>query len=372
MDEKKLNELNGYLESMDLPFRHPLVEALIRDDLAGRGENADDVTTRIYNLAGSVPPGEEASLLFEQIIFDLFREQKKAFDQDDDDLVAPMRERLLTLLDRWTLLTDFLQEDKQSDMRGRDEIVREMDELLQFVHGLLDRVNHPADENGESLGELDFLTQQSEEVLVRIMEKIDEILNPRQPHVHPEGKEIILTLKISLADLSRPVWRRLKVSGQINLAQFHLVLQKTMGWWDLYGHQFEQAGQFWGKKSDDDKKDIQDEEGCLLQTLLEEEDDLLHYHYDLPEGWHHKIYVESVQELPAGKAVDSPYVIECLEGAGACPPEDCGGPEGFRMLIASLKEDASPDLKADFAWVGDFEPDAFSVADTNKELKALL
>lgn len=371
MEEKELNKLNEYLKSMDLPFQYPLVEALIRNDLADRSGDAEDITTRLYKLADSVPPGEEASLLFEQLIFDLFKEQKVSFDKDDDELVAPMRERLMTLLDRWTLLTDFLHEDDKTEIRGREEILREMNELLQFSQGLLNRVNHPADEDGESLGELDFLTQQSEEVLIRIMEKIDEILNPPQVHEHPDGKEFILTLKVSLSDLSRPVWRRIRVSGQINLAQFHFVLQKTMGWWDLYGHQFEQAGRYWGK-SDDEKKEIEEEEGSLLQTLLEEEDDLLHYFYDIPEGWHHKIIVESVTETAPAAPEIRGFVLECLDGVGACPPEDCGGPEGFRMLLASLKDNASSDLKEDFAWVGDFDPDNFSVLEINKELKTLL
>lgn len=377
MEEKKLNQLNEYLKSMDLPFQYPLVEALIRNDLAARSGDAEDIATRLYQLADSVTPGEEASLLFEQLIFDLFKEQKSGFNRNDDELVAPMRERLMTLMDRWTLLTDFLQEDDQADMTGREEITRDMDELLKFTQGLLNRVNHPADEDGESLGELDFLTQQSEEVLIRIMEKIDEIINPSQINDSQNGKESVLTLKVSLAGLSRPVWRRIKVSGQINLAQFHLVLQKTMGWWDLYGHQFEQAGQFWGKSADEKKekedlKELEDEEGCLLQTLLEEEDDLLHYFYDIPEGWHHKILVESVNETDAVAPEVRGFVLECLDGIGACPPEDCGGPEGYRMLLASLKDDAPKDLKEDFAWVGSFEPDNFSVLDINKELKTLL
>lgn len=370
MEEKKLNQLNEYLKSMDLPFQYPLVEALIREDLAKGQGDADEIAERLYKLADSVPPGEDASLLFEQIIFDLFKEQKAGFDKDDDELVAPMRERLMNLLDRWTLLTDFLHEEDQVGMKSREEIVREMNELLNFSQGLLNRANHPADEDGESLGEMDFLTQQSEDVLIRIMEKIDEILNPPRIQDHPDGKESILTLKVSLNDLPRPVWRRIKVSGQINLAQFHFVLQKTMGWWDLYSHQFEQAGRLWGKM--DDTKGIEPEEDCLLQSLLEEEDDLLHYYYDIPEGWHHKIFVESVEELDTPCSENRGFILECLDGGGACPPEDCGGPEGFRMLLASLKEDASTDLKEDFAWVGPFEPDAFSVLEINKELKTLL
>ncbi|MDA3956102.1 plasmid pRiA4b ORF-3 family protein [Oceanispirochaeta sp.] len=367
MDDEKLDQLNGYLKAMDLPFAHPLVEALIREDLAGRGEGYADLTTRIYTLAGSVPPGENAPLLFEQLIFDLFKLQKAQFDRDDDEIVAPLRLRLLTLFDRWMQLNDFLQEKEQNEQKGILEVLREMDELLQFVQNLLNRVNHPSEENPESLGELDFLIQQSEEVLIRIMERIDEILHPPVSHEHVRS-DSILTLKITLSDLPGTVWRRIRVSGQMTLAQFHAVLQKSMGWWDLYNHRFEQAGQFWGHPGSEDQPVLPEEE-CLLLSLLEEEDDLLHYYYDLAESWYHKIIVEKVE---SPEKEQTGYVLECLAGEGACPPEDCGGPEGFRMLLASLNPSASQDLKEDFSWVGDFDPTQFSVMTVNKELKELL
>ena len=367
MEEKELNKLNGYLKAMDLPFSHPLVEALIREDLTGTGEGYSDLTSRIYTLAGSVPPGEKAPLLFEQLIFDLYKDHRETFDRSIDERLAPSRSRLLILFDRWMQLSDFLQEDEQKELSGIELVQRELDDLLLSVQNLLNRMNHPGDESPDFAGELDFLTRQSEEALIRIMERIDEILHPSLPK-DEDQKDSVLTLKISLTDLPEPVWRRIRVSGRMNLAQFHSVLQKSMGWWDLYNHQFEQAGQFWGHPGSDEKP-VLAEEDCLVQSLLEEEDDLLHYHYDLSESWHHRILVEKVESPEPGK---TGYVLECLAGEGACPPEDCGGPEGFRMLLSSLKPDASQNLKDDFSWVGGFDPAHFSLSSVNKELQELL
>jgi hypothetical protein len=366
MDDKKLNQLNGYLKTMDLPFSHPLVEALVREDLSGAGEGYSELTTRIYSLAGSVPPGENAPLLFEQLIFDLFKDQRSQFDRVEDKTLAPMRSRLLLLFDRWMQLSDFLEEDEQKSIPGVEEIQSELEDLLQFVQNLLNRMNHPNEENSGSKEELEYLTQQSEEVLVRIMEKLEEILHPA-PKADENLKDSILTLTVSLSDLPVSVWRRIRVPGQINLSQFHAVLQKAMGWWDLYDHRFEQAGKVWGQPAKDEA--VLAEEDCLVESLLEEEDDLLHYYYDLSESWHHKIIVEKVEFPSEG---DSGFILECQAGEGACPPEDCGGPEGFRMLLASLKPGASQVLKDDFSWVGGFDPSRFSVNAVNKDLKELL
>ncbi len=48
------------------------------------------------------------------------------------------------------------------------------------------------------------------------------------------------------------------------------------------------------------------------------------YEYDLNIPWRHEIRIEGRLEPEAGKT----YPI-CAAGDGACPPEDCGGPDAF-------------------------------------------
>ena len=368
MENEPLENLDHYLKEMELPFQSPVVIALIREALAGPGDPPDIISRRIYQIAGAILPGKEAPLLFEQLIFDLYKSEKRDFRPDEDAEVAPLRGKNLDLIDRWMQLSDFLNEEEQKSLDGNNEIQLEMRELMGFLHSLMDRLNHPGDENSESLQELGFLLDQSERVFSRFMDQVEELINPHAAAMKKAANEdSLLVLRVDLKDAGCPVWRKIRVPAFLTLHQFHQVLQKVMGWWDLYDHSFDQAGSFWGESAEEDDNIVyQDESECLLRTLLNEEDDLLHYRYDLPEGWHHIIRVEEVLD---GDGSTEPV---CLDGKGSCPPEDCGGPEGFRMLLASLKPDASPELKEDFSWVGDFDPDCFNRDEVNRELKSLL
>ena len=368
MKDTQLEELNRYLAALELPFKYPVVVALIREALAGEGDPADIISRRLYQIAGAILPGSEDPLLFEQLVFDLYKEIKASFSRSEDETFAPMRTRILNLIDNWMQLSDFLNEEDQKTLPRNEEVQTEMEELLRFVLSLLDRLNRPEMETPDSIGELSFLLDQSEEVFGRFPGQVEEMLNPRDPSSPADEDEKILLLRVDLKEAGYPLWRQFRVSGLLTLGQFHRVLQKVMGWWDLYDHSFEQAGSFWGVSAEEDDSLIyQDENECLLQSLLNEEDDMLHYRYDLSEGWHHIIRVDQVLE----DFSDSTAPV-CLKGKGACPPEDCGGPEGFRMLLASLKPGAGADLKEDFSWVGDYDPAVFSTEAVNKELRELV
>ncbi|MDT5025205.1 MAG: Plasmid pRiA4b ORF-3-like protein [Micromonosporaceae bacterium] len=46
----------------------------------------------------------------------------------------------------------------------------------------------------------------------------------------------------------------------------------------------------------------------------------------------------------APNTVASPVnVAEILDGAGACPPEDCGGPHRYMALVKAQRDAADPD-----------------------------
>jgi Plasmid pRiA4b ORF-3-like protein len=48
------------------------------------------------------------------------------------------------------------------------------------------------------------------------------------------------------------------------------------------------------------------------------------YEYDLNIPWRHEVHIEDRLEREARKTYPA-----CTGGDGACPPEDCGGPESF-------------------------------------------
>jgi Plasmid pRiA4b ORF-3-like protein len=56
------------------------------------------------------------------------------------------------------------------------------------------------------------------------------------------------------------------------------------------------------------------------------------YEYDFGDGWEHAVVVERVLEPMA-----QPRFPVCLDGKRACQPEDVGGPEGYRLFLAALR-----------------------------------
>ena len=61
----------------------------------------------------------------------------------------------------------------------------------------------------------------------------------------------------------------------------------------------------------------------------------------------------------------------CLGGARSCPPEDCGGIEGYARLLDLLFDPHHPEFADVRRWVGRFEPDRFDIQEANAALAAV-
>ena len=71
------------------------------------------------------------------------------------------------------------------------------------------------------------------------------------------------------------------------------------------------------------------------------------------------------------ETVDAPVFPECLDGQHACPPEDCGGPDGYINLVHALYDKGHPDHAHYTEWIGGpFDPFEFDAEETNSLLKA--
>ncbi|MBZ5574811.1 MAG: plasmid pRiA4b ORF-3 family protein [Acidobacteriia bacterium] len=58
----------------------------------------------------------------------------------------------------------------------------------------------------------------------------------------------------------------------------------------------------------------------------------------------------------------------CVAGKRCCPPEDCGGPEGFAELLKALQDANHPNHDETCEWLGDFFPESFSADEVNRRL----
>lgn len=170
----------------------------------------------------------------------------------------------------------------------------------------------------------------------------------------------IFQLKITLADVRPPVWRRILIPGGYTLDRLHRAVQYAMGWQNCHLHCFEVDGVQYAEPDPDGELDdsgelaTRDELDARLYAVAEK-GTLIAYTYDFGDWWEHDILVEDV--LPADP--DERYPM-CLDGEGACPPEDVGGPPGYADLLAALADPRHERHAEMTAWLGrPFDPDHF-------------
>lgn len=135
-----------------------------------------------------------------------------------------------------------------------------------------------------------------------------------------------------------------------------------MGWQDYHLHLFDVGGVLYGDVEDfpgeigDEDTFTVGEAAAVARTWR--------YQYDFGDGWDHDIRVG--QRL----AAVGPGTPHCVDGARACPPEDCGGAPGYEHLLAVLADPSDPEHAELLEWVGgEFDPDAFDLAATNELLE---
>ena len=186
------------------------------------------------------------------------------------------------------------------------------------------------------------------------------------------GNAPIYQVKVVLLDSGPPVWRRLQVSGDARLDWLHAVLQVAIGWTNSHLHQFKVGEACYSDtrhhfaEFEDDQK-ILEERKFTLRQIAPREQDAFGYEYDFGDSWEHEITVEKI--LP-DTAPDSPAL--CLDGARACPPEDCGGVGGYDNLLKILKNRKHPEHKSMKEWLGrPFDAAAFDVEKANLWLRKL-
>lgn len=158
------------------------------------------------------------------------------------------------------------------------------------------------------------------------------------------------TIKVFLYEVEPQIWRRFSVPGTYTFAQFHRVIQKAMGWNDEQDHQFRHGkGRHLKEVISNTREqvgpgdDFTDEAEITVAEFVGRRrlPIRLMYRYDFFDDWTHELVIE--EESDEG---NTPMM---LAGERACPPEDCGGPFGYRECMEGLAE-----------WMDDnYDPEAF-------------
>jgi Plasmid pRiA4b ORF-3-like protein len=169
-------------------------------------------------------------------------------------------------------------------------------------------------------------------------------------------------LKITLADVRPPVWRRLLVKD-CSLAKLDAIIQTCMGWEGGHLSSFQVQGEEYG---DDPCGELEMESPRKrkLSQIVQSGIQKFTFTYDFGDNWVHTVSVEKTLE-----AEPKTRYPRCVAGSGACPPEDCGGPWGYAHLLEVIRDPKHKEHEEMLEWLGeDFDPGQFDASEINKEL----
>lgn len=176
-------------------------------------------------------------------------------------------------------------------------------------------------------------------------------------------------IMITLTESAPAIWRRVRVPHNILLSDLHRVIQVAMGWDDDHLHEFQIGQKRYGPVMEGFspyENTVVSEDIVRLNGVAKPKAKFT-YTYDFGDDWRHDIQIE--REMAAETAVRK---ARCIEGAHACPPEDCGGIHRYAYMLEILADPQHDDHNDTMEWFGDgFDATAFDLADTDRAVATL-
>jgi hypothetical protein len=189
-----------------------------------------------------------------------------------------------------------------------------------------------------------------------------------------ERKLNALQIKVSLAEISPSVWRRLIVPAIWHLGELHLAIQAAFNWWNYHLHEFRIGGLRYGdpiileEGSFEDDARVFDEREVRLRDFSREDGISFSYIYDFGDNWVHTVEIEKHVSLDV-----EPRIAACVAGERARPPEDVGGVSGYENFLAIIGDPTNDEHNDTKHWCGGhFDRDWFDLTMTDKDVRNAL
>ncbi len=192
----------------------------------------------------------------------------------------------------------------------------------------------------------------------------------------------IYQLKITIKNISPPVWRRILISNYSTFSDLHQAIQDCFYWSDYHLHEFSyrypepphwrihmQAMYPDDSYPSEDHSDYYDigEDELRLCDVFSTKLKNVNYLYDFGDYWEHFIRLEKI--FPDDNDFRS---FLCVGGRRATPPEDCGGPYGYQELLEILENPSHPEHEEMKEWVGEeINPEIIKSQMTKMTLKEI-
>ena len=167
----------------------------------------------------------------------------------------------------------------------------------------------------------------------------------------------IARLKIKLKGQSIRVSRRIEVRLDTRLADLHLMFQVAMGWENYHLYEFQVGRSIRYGVPDPAWEDagLRSAKNATLADLIDKagRNSTFDYLYDFGDYWLHTVTLEAAAD--ADPDVTYPRL---LDAHGRCPPEDCGGPDGYVHYLEAISDPDHEDHAEMVEWRGPgFEPE---------------
>lgn len=191
--------------------------------------------------------------------------------------------------------------------------------------------------------------------------------------------------RIVLDGAEPPIWRSIQLPSQASFWDLHCAITDAMGWDDSHLHEFQIGNRRRGARIGIPMKGMDDflfggdaipcaaDWDVRIDTHFTRRGSRCTYLYDFGDGWSHEVKLEAI--LPREPKTNYP---RCLNGARACPPEDCGSLPGYEQICAVLADPAGAEGEDAelLEWLGYYDPEAFDPAKVTfhsaaRRLKAL-
>ena len=186
--------------------------------------------------------------------------------------------------------------------------------------------------------------------------------------------------EVSLLEIEPRIWRRFLIRSEATFSHLHSAIQQAFGWQNchlyefldgkveendprpLYAMKLPRIARSEHAEPHDDEPDVPEAKNVELRHCF--------YVYDFGDNWQHVVEVKDVVEMP------EEFTCKLLDGARACPPEDCGGTMGYeecceaagmsRSDIRKLDAYAREEVESRLEWLDDWQPEAFDLEVSRK------
>lgn len=240
-----------------------------------------------------------------------------------------------------------------------------------YYAGHIDQWDDLEGSDEEELADLSFLENTDlwlEDIIENELKKLDKT---------KKKNSTVFQFKIQIKNVSKPrVWRRVTIPSYFNFKLMHHIIQTVFDWENAHLYQFSEDGyrsetiitelskdDLGGMGNEVDASDI------ALSDVFKKEGQKYLYIYDFGDNWEHEIILEKI--IP-----EQSETPKLLDGQGACPPEDCGGPWGYEELRAILADPRHEEHQDYMEWLGldegeHWDSNEFNLEDTQLYLEEI-